>query len=163
MNRKLVKGNSLDMESFSCIRDVHDDCEYSTIEPYEPIKSSKTSKKGSPPNMNISFVDSELKSKSDSCLIFKRSRYVLVSKSVKNVIFSLFKFFFRWKLVKHTMEFIMKSKDLAEKKDFDSPPIEAILTDDLQQEIMRIHGAEFDLYLKGLRYRNFDSEKKFFW
>ena len=58
----------------------------------------------------------------------------------------------------------MKSKDLAEKKeDFDCPPIEAILTDDIQQEILRIHGPEFDLYLKGLRYRSFDSEKKMFW
>ena len=84
-----MKGKSLDIESLSCIRDVHDDSEYSTFEPSEPIKSSKTSKKGSSPNMNISFLNSELKSQSDSCLIFKRSRYVSVSKSVKNVIFSL--------------------------------------------------------------------------
>ena len=62
------------------------------------------------------------------------------------------------------MEFIMKSRDLVEtKEDFDNPPIEAILTDEIQQEILRIRGPEFDLYLKGLRYRNFDSEKKMFW
>ena len=66
--------------------------------------------------------------------------------------------------MKNTMEFIMKSRDLVEtKEDFDNPPIEAILTDEIQQEILRIHGPEFDLYLKGLRYRNFDSEKKMFW
>ena len=62
------------------------------------------------------------------------------------------------------MEFIIKSRDLVEtKEDFDYPPIEAILTDEIQQEILKIHGGEFDLYLKGLRYRNFDSEKKMFW
>ena len=80
-----------------------------------------------------------------------------------NVFIVLFQFL-RWKLVKNTMEFIKKSKDLAEtKEDFYNPPIEAILTDDIQQEILRIHGSEFDLYLKGLRYRNFDSEKKIVW
>ena len=65
----------MDIESLSCIRDIHHDSDFSPIEPFEPIKSSKTSKRGLP-NINISFVDSEPKSKSDSCLISKRSRYM---------------------------------------------------------------------------------------
>ena len=71
-----MRGISLDIESLSCIRDVHHDSDYTSFEAYEPIKSSKTSKIGLP-DINISFVDSELKSKSDSCLTFKRSRYQL--------------------------------------------------------------------------------------
>ena len=79
------------------------------------------------------------------------------------ILFSLL-ILYRWKLVKNTLEFIKKSRDLAETKDdFDNPPIESILTDEIQKEILRIQGPEFDLYLKGLRYRNFDSEKKMFW
>ena len=67
----------------------------------------------------------------------------------------------RWKLVKNTLEFIKKSKDFAyENEDDDQTPIEDILTEEMQQEILRDQGPEFDLYLKGLRYRNYNLLKK---
>ena len=63
--------------------------------------------------------------------------------------------------MRNTLEFIKKSKDLTcEKEEDDLIPLEEILTEEIQQEILREQGPEFDLYLKGLRFRNFNLRKK---
>ena len=63
---------------------------------------------------------------------------------------------FRWKLVKNSLDFIKKSKQLT-KGQGDS--IQDILTLELRNEIIRIKGEEFDLYLQGLLLRDFTNER----
>ena len=78
--------------------------------------------------------------KSDSCLVMRRSK---------------------WKMVKNSIIFIRKNKDLEEaghhSVDHDVFDIDDILTDELKEEIFKLQGQEFDLYLNGLRWRNFDN------
>ena len=77
--------------------------------------------------------------KSDSSLIIRRSR---------------------WKMVKNSLIFIKGTKDIIEEKTVvkysDNFHIDDILTADMKQEICTIIGPEVDLYLFGLRFRNFD-------
>ena len=63
---------------------------------------------------------------------------------------------FRWKLVKNSLDFIKKSKQLT-KGQGDS--IQDILTLEFRNEILRIKGEEFDLYLQGLLLRDFTNER----
>ena len=63
--------------------------------------------------------------------------------------------YFRWKLVKHSLDFIKKSKQLAGKN---AIQMNEILTLDLRNEILRTQGEEFDLYLRGLLFRDFANE-----
>ena len=63
--------------------------------------------------------------------------------------------YFRWKLVKHSLDFIEKSKQLAGKN---AIQMNEILTLDLGNEILRTQVEEFDLYLRGLLYWDFASE-----
>ena len=64
-------------------------------------------------------------------------------------------------MVKNTIIFIKNSKEVVEEREqaiasvnYD---IDDILTEELKQEIIEVQGSEFDLYLKGLRFRNFDN------
>ena len=113
----------------------------------EPIKSPKTKEKSPRRAAKLLRTFSEETScaltrmaKSDSCLIMKGSK---------------------WKVVKNMVIFIKKSKEVVEEREqeiasvnFD---IDDILTEELKQEIIEVQGSEFDLYLKGLRFRNFDN------
>ena len=78
--------------------------------------------------------------KSDSSLIIRRSR---------------------WKVVKNSLIFIKGTKEMLEEKAVvkysDNFHIDEILTADMKQEICSILGPELDLYLYGLRFRNFDN------
>ena len=62
---------------------------------------------------------------------------------------------FRWKLVKNSLDFIKKSKQLTQGK---GDSIQDILTLELRNEILRTKGEEFDLYLQGLLLRDFSNE-----
>ena len=77
--------------------------------------------------------------KSDSSLMIRRSR---------------------WKMVKNSLIFIKGTKEIIEKKALfaysDNFHIDEILTADMKQEICKILGPEVDLYLYGLRFRDFD-------
>ena len=77
--------------------------------------------------------------KSDSSLIIRRSR---------------------WKMVKNSLIFIKGTKEIIEEKTVvkysDNFLIDDILTANMKQEICKILGPEVDLYLFGLRFRNFD-------
>ena len=53
------------------------------------------------------------------------------------------------------MDFIKKSKQFAGGKAFQ---MREILTFELRNEILRIQGEEFDLYLRGLLFRDFANE-----
>ena len=57
--------------------------------------------------------------------------------------------------MKHSLDFIKKSKQLALKQ---SIQMKDILTLELRNEILRTQGEEFDLYLQGLLYRDFANE-----
>ena len=62
---------------------------------------------------------------------------------------------FRWKLVKNSLDFIKKSKQLTQGQ---GDSIQDILTLELRNEILRTKGEEFDLYLQGLLLRDFSNE-----
>ena len=62
---------------------------------------------------------------------------------------------FRWKLVKNSLDFIKKSKQLTQGQ---GDSIQDILTLELRNEILRTNGEEFDLYLRGLLLREFSNE-----
>ena len=47
-----------------------------------------------------------------------------------------------------------------EKEDCDQISIDTILTEEIKQEVLKNQGPEFDLYLNGLRFRNFNSRQK---
>ena len=57
--------------------------------------------------------------------------------------------------MKHSLDFIKKSKQLAGKQ---AIPMKDILTEELRNEILRTQGDVFDLYLRGLLYRDFANE-----
>ena len=96
--------------------------------------------------------------KFDSCSFSKTSRYFKFSLNLKKII-NLF--FLRWKLVKHCLDFIKRSKLLARRHQIQ---MKDILTLELRNEILRTQGEEFDLYLKGLTFRDFSNEAtKLYW
>ena len=98
--------------------------------------------------------DSRL-AKSDSCLFLKRSRFnsalkIYPLKNLRN--------YCRWKVVKNSLDFIKKSKQLIGTTVPDShQDIHDILNEQMREEILRVMGSEFDLYLRGLFYRDFDA------
>ena len=57
------------------------------------------------------------------------------------------------------MIFIKKSKTVVKEKEaaveVDRFNVEEIVTEEMKKEICEVLGAEFDLYLHGLRYRDF--------
>ena len=58
------------------------------------------------------------------------------------------------------MDFIKKSRQLAEcLEEAKTDDIFDIVNEDMIKEIINIHGSEFDLYLKGLFYRDFTLDK----
>ena len=64
----------------------------------------------------------------------------------------------RWKVVKNSLDFIKKSKQLIGTTVPDShQDIHDILNEQMREEILRVMGSEFDLYLRGLFYRDFEA------
>lgn len=57
--------------------------------------------------------------------------------------------------MKHSLDFIKKSKQLAGRQAIE---MGEILTLELRNEILRTQGEEFDLYLQGLLFRDFANE-----
>ena len=57
--------------------------------------------------------------------------------------------------MKHSLDFIKRSKEFAGEN---AIQINEILTLDLRNEILRTQGEEFDLYLRGLLFRDFANE-----
>ena len=96
--------------------------------------------------------------KSDSCLFLKKSRFL----SYFNLKCMDKMYYFRWKVVKNSLDFIKKSKQLVRTTVPDShQDIHDILNEDMREEILTVMGSEFDLYLRGLFYRDFDTGKFF--
>ena len=64
----------------------------------------------------------------------------------------------RWKVVKNSLDFIKKSKQLIGTSVPDNhQDIHDILSEQMREEILRVMGSEFDLYLRGLFYRDFEA------
>lgn len=63
--------------------------------------------------------------------------------------------------MKNTLDFIKKSKEMTGGEydsDNDYNDIRTVLTEDLRLDIINRQGPEFDIYLKGLFYRDFDTK-----
>ena len=100
--------------------------------------------------LHLHHTDSRL-AISDSCLFSKTSKYYILS----NFLITDKWVYCRWKLLKHSLDFIKKSKQLAGKQTIQ---MKEILTLEMRNEILRTQGEVFDLYLQGLLYRDFANE-----
>ena len=72
---------------------------------------------------------------------------------------------FRWKLLKNSLDFIKKSKKLAffnSTLDENKNDLFHIINEEIRKEIIKTQGSEFDLYLKGLFFRDFSIESILF-
>ena len=69
---------------------------------------------------------------------------------------------FRWKLLKNSLDFIKKSKKLAFTLDENKNDLFHIINEEIRKEIIKTQGSEFDLYLKGLFFRDFSIESILF-
>ena len=66
--------------------------------------------------------------------------------------------------MKNSLDFIKKSKQLIGTTVPDShQDIHDILNEQMREEILRVMGSEFDLYLRGLFYRDFEAGTINFW
>ena len=75
--------------------------------------------------------------------------------------FSIY-YYFRWKLLKNSLDFIKKSKKLAFTLDENKNDLFHIINEEIRKEIIKTQGSEFDLYLKGLFFRDFSIESILF-
>ena len=89
-----------------------------------------------PISAGLALADSRQLAKSDSCICPRRE-----TKS-------------RWNLIKNTITFINRSKEVVKASGEYEWSMADILTEDLKLEICRLQGVEFDLYLNCLATRD---------